>query len=245
MDSDERSDGSAQNRPWTPYRTRACLERQNRHGPGDRDGAECFARKLFRLVCEDEEFLVARVRAEFRGSQLDVRRTGQSTSGRLGPVGGARSKIGGSTIHSVEPVLRLARPPGDDAEVLSPLNVLSDLRLDNGRLSRGRPHLHGSAIPASVSPPSSVSPYGLKSSTRSSGYFFKVQRLVQERLDEGMLCFCTFSQLEVVVSGQLLSSPASLEGGERGLLANGPLQNSRTGRMPNGCARNRAAGRVR
>ena len=43
-------------------------------------------------------------------------------------------KIGGSTIHSVEHVLRLARLLGNDAEAISTLNMLSELRLDNRRL---------------------------------------------------------------------------------------------------------------
>ena len=43
-------------------------------------------------------------------------------------------KIGGSTIHSVEHVLRLARLLGNDAEAISPLDMLSELRSDNRRL---------------------------------------------------------------------------------------------------------------
>jgi starvation-inducible DNA-binding protein len=44
-------------------------------------------------------------------------------------------KIGGSTIHSVEHVLRLARLLGNDADVISPPNMLNELRLDNRRLT--------------------------------------------------------------------------------------------------------------
>jgi starvation-inducible DNA-binding protein len=44
-------------------------------------------------------------------------------------------KIGGSTIHSVEHVLRLARLLGNDADAISPPNMLNELRLDNRRLT--------------------------------------------------------------------------------------------------------------
>ena len=44
-------------------------------------------------------------------------------------------KIGGSTIHSVEHILRLARLLGNDADAIPPLNMLSELRLDNRRLT--------------------------------------------------------------------------------------------------------------
>jgi starvation-inducible DNA-binding protein len=50
-------------------------------------------------------------------------------------VGERVRKIGGPTIHSVDHVLRLARLPGNDADVVSPLNMLSELRLDNRRLT--------------------------------------------------------------------------------------------------------------
>jgi starvation-inducible DNA-binding protein len=44
-------------------------------------------------------------------------------------------KVGGSTIHSVEHVLRLARLLGNDEDVISPPNMLNELRLDNRRLT--------------------------------------------------------------------------------------------------------------
>jgi starvation-inducible DNA-binding protein len=53
----------------------------------------------------------------------------------LDSVGERVRKIGGPTIHSVDHVLRLARLPGNDADVVSPLNMLSELRLDNRRLT--------------------------------------------------------------------------------------------------------------
>jgi starvation-inducible DNA-binding protein len=44
-------------------------------------------------------------------------------------------KIGGSTILSVEHILRLARLRGNDADAISPPNMLKELRLDNRRLT--------------------------------------------------------------------------------------------------------------
>jgi starvation-inducible DNA-binding protein len=44
-------------------------------------------------------------------------------------------KIGGPTIHSVEHILRLARLLGNDVDVISPSNMLGELRLDNRRLT--------------------------------------------------------------------------------------------------------------
>jgi starvation-inducible DNA-binding protein len=44
-------------------------------------------------------------------------------------------KIGGSTIRSVEHVLRLARLRGNDAEAVSALDMLGELRRDNRKLT--------------------------------------------------------------------------------------------------------------
>jgi starvation-inducible DNA-binding protein len=44
-------------------------------------------------------------------------------------------KLGGSTIRSVEHVLRLARLRGNDTETVSPLEMLTELRRDNRKLA--------------------------------------------------------------------------------------------------------------
>jgi starvation-inducible DNA-binding protein len=44
-------------------------------------------------------------------------------------------KVGGCTIHSLEHVLQLARLRGNDADVVPPREMLSELRLDNRKLT--------------------------------------------------------------------------------------------------------------
>jgi starvation-inducible DNA-binding protein len=44
-------------------------------------------------------------------------------------------KVGGSTIRSVEHVLRLARLRGNDAEMVSAIDMLGELRRDNRKLA--------------------------------------------------------------------------------------------------------------
>lgn len=44
-------------------------------------------------------------------------------------------KVGGSTIRSIDHVLRLARLRGNDAETVSALDMLSELRRDNRKLA--------------------------------------------------------------------------------------------------------------
>ena len=44
-------------------------------------------------------------------------------------------KVGGSTIRSIEHVLRLARLTGNDAETVSALDMLGELRRDNRKLA--------------------------------------------------------------------------------------------------------------
>ena len=59
------------------------------------------------------------------------------------PIAERVRKLGGTTLHSIGHIARLQRVPDNDAEYVTPLDMLAELREDNARLAERMRETHG------------------------------------------------------------------------------------------------------
>jgi starvation-inducible DNA-binding protein len=90
---------------------------------------------LFTLHLKTKNFHWHVSGSQFRDYHLMFDEQAKEIFNALEIVAGRVRKVGGSTIRSVEHVLRLARLRGNDAETVPALEMLRELRRDNRKLS--------------------------------------------------------------------------------------------------------------
>jgi starvation-inducible DNA-binding protein len=89
---------------------------------------------LFTLQLKTKNFHWHVTGSQFRDYHLMFGEQADQIFGAMDIVAERVRKVGGSTIRSVEHVLRLTRLRGNDAEAVPALEMLAELRRDNQRL---------------------------------------------------------------------------------------------------------------
>ena len=97
---------------------------------------EHAARRRVCAVSENEEFPLAHVRTTFPRLSPSARRTGgPDLRDQSDPIAERVRKIGGTTIRSIGNIARLQRVLDNDADFVTPLDMLAELRDDNRDLA--------------------------------------------------------------------------------------------------------------
>ena len=79
----------------------------------------------------------------FRDYHLLLDEQGDQLFATTDPIAERARKLGGTTVHSIGHISRLQRVSDNDAEYVTPLDMLAELREDNARLADRLREVHG------------------------------------------------------------------------------------------------------
>ena len=102
-----------------------------------------LAADLFALYLKTKNFHWHISGPHFRDYHLLLDEQADQIFAIIDPVAERVRKLGGTTLHSVGQIARLQRVRDNDAEYVSPLDMLAELREDNQRLAASMRAAHG------------------------------------------------------------------------------------------------------
>ena len=123
-----------------PLRTPTGLEREAARDVAG--GLTMLLADIFALYLKTKNFHWHMSGPHFRDHHLMLDEHGEQLFAMTDALAERVRKIGGTTIRSIGHVARLQRLPDNDAEFVTPLDMLAELRDDNGALAASMRALH-------------------------------------------------------------------------------------------------------
>jgi starvation-inducible DNA-binding protein len=123
-----------------PLSTPTGLGREAAHGVAS--GLTRLLADVFALYLKTKNFHWHMSGPQFRDYHLLLDEQGEQIFGMTDPLAERVRKIGGVTLRSIGHIARLQRLLDNDADFVTPLDMLAELRDDNGQLAASMRQLH-------------------------------------------------------------------------------------------------------
>jgi starvation-inducible DNA-binding protein len=135
---------------------------------------------VFALYMKTKNFHWHMSGPHFRDYHLLLDEHGDQIFAMTDPIAERVRKIGGETLHSIGHVARLQRIADNDAEFVSPLDMLAELRDDNQRLAASMRETHGVCDEAGDVASASLIEVWIDETERRTWFLFEATRRGEE-----------------------------------------------------------------
>ncbi len=135
---------------------------------------------VFALYMKTKNFHWHMSGPHFRDYHLLLDEHGDQIFAMTDPLAERVRKIGGETLHSIGHVARLQRIADNDAEFVSPLDMLAELRDDNQRLTASMRETHGVCDEAGDVASASLIEVWIDETERRTWFLFEATRRGEE-----------------------------------------------------------------